>query len=1668
MLRIPVLAILVLSDLCLTIRVPVDWDSDSEVKHETDSTENTQKPIPAEYFVYTAEKPQFAVDIAAFHGVKSPEHHYKAYPIKPYTGQEKPEYGKHKLYDENKTIFKPYQEYAQKEALRNPTAPAAINYEVYHPYKAEEPAFQQIYKDPILEKIRNDIRESQNRLQKYENDAGKPDITEDEYLESIEQTDRKKLPHTNVPARYEIHRPQRRPVYYRPPPKFYYRDQVLNRKFKHPWNQHDEKIRPVHYEPIKHHIHRLRQHHALKYDDERNQYPQDLPSQNYAEPVDGFDIYERGKDKYLKLRNNVDESINKAVQENRPTIYQKLELQNNGDRTEMQISDDIDDKENDDDEEFVPIKSYAQVRKTETSKHLPKSAAYNDAENFDEIKNAPRLREAIKSTKAQTVYTEEGYEDAAYDHAGEQKHASEVEGHEGYLKEKEISAGKFKIPSVAVSYQDGSGNEYRDLTEHGKKWKNDEKDKDEETKTEDYSEDENDHSVEDEIYEDITGERNKRDSEKDPNEYTKSETLSDHSSQNNTEHEVAKRETQFKVPEINLNSTFLLGESITNISRLRTEPEKENIKDKYPYYFKNLKLINKNSPLRYAENLRFIPKKSKGGTEFYDSRSKFQCPEVDDNVDPIPEKLKKDGHPDSVEEDSSEESSKKKGQADFDHLKKNHRLKGLGDKIDCFKAKFFGENPLDSPFFKEDIISNPEPVTLPNLTTFKLKSTDPHSGESKSTNIFELSENLKGDTNTDVFILLDRLRNEQNKLQESLVKSNNDLKSTLIPPNNLSFIVTPLTQNLNIYPSILDTNTNLKKPIELGSTIQSKQEKHNEPNITSENVTYISFRNIEHVTKPPVLQRKKRGAPFVYEPYKIIRDGQVQESKKTTTTSNISPLIKQLQSSKVVDKVTKLNHEDQPVKRQSSYTYKDIGRKERAKNGKSFIESSGDAFVDVKTDQRRGEPRYELRHTNHKSEYTPVENKKSMSIEDYKNVTNNAESKFDKQKEDTLKFKQQPKAFSRQKSSRDSTTLKPYFDVSQFLPNYDESHKTSASNTVTRVVSTTLAPKLDIKLETTKEEDDDIEEDEDYEEYDDDDETPLSTTTTTPKPSFRKRRVKVSTTTPRTDEEETELELPKLRVITPKTKDEEETELELPKLRLVTRFRNHEANIEDKNNKKHIETSTFKNQKKEPDLESPKYTEKKKKSSKSTLVTDEKTYGDDDDDMRKDEVDAMIGVKDDMDEYMPHYEKRINSKGRKESSSGEDEEDYDDDDNEDDDDEDEDDDEEEENSDDDDDFDDDEEEDEQEASKNEPKTATQASVQTKTIRTTTPEPTKRTLIRTTDAPPSTTESRSAKLQNKPIIVKKKIEIHKEFPVNKSSPHLTQFKQDIKEVEIIKEIPSKKHPMKKLNKNIEALELYKDDNLAKDINTLGGVEVFKANLDLRTGPKHGGNYRSAKLLKTQQISTSTSQPHRGRSIKTTKGDAETSQSEYTKLVDMGDELPARRLHGGNLKSINDAVTNSPSTAKNAKLELVDYIAEVVTESPHDNAKSNRHNGRRRARVKNSKLIEFDDRDDDDSRNKMHGGNFQSYDSSIDDDRSSHGSGFRSRSAKLIKADDSNMSDTTRATTHQTTHRSKGETSTHARIKSAGLLNSFVQAAPILTTTPAYILDPSKRMYYYVDA
>lgn len=120
--------------------------------------------------------------------------------------------------------------------------------------------------------------------------------------------------------------------------------------------------------------------------------------------------------------------------------------------------------------------------------------------------------------------------------------------------------------------------------------------------------------------------------------------------------------------------------------------------DKYPFYNSPASVtFPLYSPVRYALNPKDIPVKTSGGMEFYESRDRSViCIEPSPPKDIVP-KRGKDGE------------WNKNPQHD------KPRLGKLGDQIDCLKAKYFGADPLDNPFFKES------KVEVPN---FKPKSSD--------------------------------------------------------------------------------------------------------------------------------------------------------------------------------------------------------------------------------------------------------------------------------------------------------------------------------------------------------------------------------------------------------------------------------------------------------------------------------------------------------------------------------------------------------------------------------------------------------------------------------------------------------------------------------------------------------------------------------------------------------------------------------------------------------------------------------------------------------------------------------------------------------------------------------------------------------------------------------
>lgn len=105
--------------------------------------------------------------------------------------------------------------------------------------------------------------------------------------------------------------------------------------------------------------------------------------------------------------------------------------------------------------------------------------------------------------------------------------------------------------------------------------------------------------------------------------------------------------------------------------------------------YSHYKNAPKESAIRYATNPNFIPRKTAGGMEFYASTDSVQCNEMSAPTNIVPEKT---------------DDGEWKGEPASNTAKVN----ALGDKIGCFKKKYFGSDPLDNPIFKEKDVGFPE------------------------------------------------------------------------------------------------------------------------------------------------------------------------------------------------------------------------------------------------------------------------------------------------------------------------------------------------------------------------------------------------------------------------------------------------------------------------------------------------------------------------------------------------------------------------------------------------------------------------------------------------------------------------------------------------------------------------------------------------------------------------------------------------------------------------------------------------------------------------------------------------------------------------------------------------------------------------------------------------
>lgn len=389
-------------------------------------------------------------------------------------------------------------------------------------------------------------------------------------------------------------------------------------------------------------------------------------------------------------------------------------------------------------EDFVPIRVYTQIRRIKDEQHLPP----DDEE--------PRLREVIDKKTSRTVYTEEGYEDSAYDHAGHEKQAENNEGEADYAKEAHNSHYEQKpkpkynqekddeevdasiivdkhLDEIGEDDQTSDGTSSKKLTLKKLPFKDD--------------------LV-------ITSEIKLQKTPKQIQKHKFVKIIPKFSDGKNLK--IRKKRYTLDLPKIEVDTDF--------IDSIQTEVEKDDRKEKelekkYPYY-KNHK--NRFSPLRYAENLKNIPKKIPGELSFYKQANKLvECSEIPTHINPIPDRVKKaeddvrkkknektfedsdsteesndeisrrssyseesqsNENKDNNEDDQKSAQNVKKIEDDEEESSENDqkdknidlpylpRIKNLGDKIDCFKSRYFGVDPLDSPFFKEEDVEVPEPI----------------------------------------------------------------------------------------------------------------------------------------------------------------------------------------------------------------------------------------------------------------------------------------------------------------------------------------------------------------------------------------------------------------------------------------------------------------------------------------------------------------------------------------------------------------------------------------------------------------------------------------------------------------------------------------------------------------------------------------------------------------------------------------------------------------------------------------------------------------------------------------------------------------------------------------------------------------------------------------------
>lgn len=710
---------------------------------------------------------------------------------------------------------------------------------------------------------------------------------------------------------------------------------------------------------------------------------------------DGYDIFERGQDRFKQAQNKFNYKL-----ANHPKNH----------RTEKINSDYSDQSNTNSEDDFIPQKLYSQVRRTETKQHLPRSQIDNEEEN------AAKLREIIKDSKIQTVYSEEGYEDSAYDHAGKEKKAESEEGHSHKGEEVE-KAGKHENANRDSKHNQERGRNRGQAKYRRTKNKNDrlntrnydniESYEDIMKKVEQEGKQElesasSEYAIKVPLTKKVGSQRNlqtTKDIQKveiktsmkngddvnmeihtevkiNPDKkkhkfikivpsYKKIETadlnssnfqkIDESSSEKNVVKRRVKRYNKEKLSRIyirkrpdyywrkrktfssktfikpgktkNINSDYTtvtngkLSTTSTkttttttkttpvivkikktrykryaidhpdisvptedfNVDKIQIKPQKIKAQ-KYPYLNINSKNLHENSPLRYAEDLEKIPKKTQNQMAFYDSTSNVKCAAVEEDVDPVPDRIKNKKENDDVQDDGEEIEQESNGP----------RLEGLGDKIDCLKIKYFGEDPLDSPIFREESINIPIPPAFKNV----------NKGINKPVN--ELNQykrnKLKDSESINESKFKNNLNTSENFNLNSKISKKRDLKHhpIIVDDENISTTITinPLTEQAEAV---------LKPPYTFKEMVEKLMKNKTIPKSIYDQISLLE-------TSEEIISKEKETPKFL-----IIYDNQSGEPKKEhenlikDTINNLTPTTKGYIDPRVSDVIPNLSNLSQKL-----------------------------------------------------------------------------------------------------------------------------------------------------------------------------------------------------------------------------------------------------------------------------------------------------------------------------------------------------------------------------------------------------------------------------------------------------------------------------------------------------------------------------------------------------------------------------------------------------------------------------------------------------------------------------------------------------------------------------------------------------------------------------------